>query len=149
MPRYPNSRRIRTHLTYTVANLARCLNVHPNTIRDWRRAGLETVDALRPLLFKGATVIAFLTDRRQSKKVRLKPGEMYCLPCRGAREPDGGVADYRPSGGTSGRLEGFCPTCQRMMYRHVAERDLAHVSASLDVQIHRADSTIRVTASPP
>lgn len=147
MPRCPNRRRVRTHFSYTAAELAKLLDVHLNTVRAWQKAGLEPIPNTRPLLFKGAVLIAFLTDRRQSRKVPLKPGEIYCLPCGGAREPAGGVADYRGSNSGAGMLEGVCPTCQRMMYRRVAERDLACLPATLAVQFHRADSTLRDTAS--
>ena len=80
--RHPNYRLVKIHRTYTVNEIARLFQIHPNTVRAWRRQGLQAIDGRRPILFKGATLVAFLRARREKAKRPCSPGEIFCLPCR-------------------------------------------------------------------
>lgn len=132
--RHPDYRRIKLHRTYTIAELVGQFDVHANTIRNWRREGLEAIDDRRPALFHGSTVRAFLTGRRESAKKPTGPGRIHCLPCRAPKMPAGGMVDYRPETATGGKLEGLCPDCSRLIVRYVSRAQLSTITAGLDVQ---------------
>lgn len=135
--RYPNSGRVKVHLTYTIEELALMYSVHKNTIRNWQKVGLEPVDNARPILFKGATVAAFLKERSARSKKPCGPGEFFCLPCRTPMRPVGDRVNYVPATPISGTLTGLCPACGRLMYRRVSHERLAFVTKDLDVQFPR------------
>jgi len=130
---------VKKHHTYEVNELARLVGVHPNTVRRWiSTEGLETVDDGRPTLIHGETFLEFYRERKQSRKCPLKPGEFYCLPCRGAKRPDGDMADYLPLGPENGNLQGLCPDCGRLINRGVSRANLDAVRGELDVAFPEA-----------
>jgi hypothetical protein len=140
--RHPNWRRIKTHRTYSINNLARELSVHENTIRNWIRDGLLTVDGKRPYLFRGAVVIDFLRARRIESKRPMRTGEIYCLGCREPKRPAGGMADLTQLTDTTGNLCGICPDCDRMIYRRVRRANLASNWGSLAITVRQAHMRI-------
>jgi hypothetical protein len=54
-----NPRHIKLHRSYSVEEIARTLGVHKNSVRGWRKDGLEPIDASRPLLFQGGQSALF------------------------------------------------------------------------------------------
>ena len=131
--RHPNYRLVKIYRTYTVNEIACLFQIHPNTIRAWRREGLRAIDERRPLLFKGAMLVAFLRARREEAKRPCGAGEIYCLPCRRPTRPAGGIVEYIPSSPTAGNLRGICPTCYRLMHRRVNRTKLPLVAENLEV----------------
>ena len=92
--RAPNPRRVKIHRSYTVDDAAQLFGCHRNTICHWQKEGLKPVDGKRPVAFEGPALTAFLEARRGARRRRLKPGEIYCLPCREPKEPAGDMAEY-------------------------------------------------------
>ena len=120
MPKLPNYRRVKIHLSYTVEGVARLLEVHKNTVRAWLKSGLAKIDDRRPTMILGKVLFDFLHARRQNKKQPCQPGEFYCLRCRAPRGPAGGMVDYKVESETNGRLEAICPVCDCIMNRWVS-----------------------------
>jgi hypothetical protein len=114
-----NPRRAKIHRNYTVAEVAALFGVHRQTVRRWIRNGLLTIDDRRPTLILGSHLVNFLRNRRQTKKQRCKPGEIYCVGCREPKSPAGGMADYEPQTETLGNLIGLCPDCDSLIYRRM------------------------------
>jgi hypothetical protein len=110
-----NYRRIKIHRNYTLAEAAALLGVHKHTVSRWAAAGLQTTDARRPLLIHGEDLRA-----REPIKQKCRPGEFYCLSCRAPKRPAFDIAQYTPTGPSRGLLSGFCPTCERPIYRAVS-----------------------------
>ena len=110
-----NPYRVKTHYSYTVSELAACLKVHKNSVRNWQREGLEPVDRSRPVLFQGATIRAFLVKRNKARKQPCPPRTLYCLRCRQPRAPALGMVDYLPITETSGNLRALCEHCETTM----------------------------------
>lgn len=133
MPRAVDPRRAKLHHSYTVEEAAEVLGVHPNTVRAWTTVGLPVLDDRRPLLIRGADLRQFLTRRRRDRKRPTGPGRLYCLPCRAAKVPAGGMVDFQPMANGGGNLVGLCPDCERPIYRRVSERSLETVCTGLDV----------------
>lgn len=131
--RRPNHRLVKRHRNYTVEEVASLLGVHRNTVRLWLRQSLQAIDNHRPTLVTGRHLVEFLTSRRQARRRPCGPGEMYCLRCRAARKPAGGMADYVPAGPQLGNLVGICPCCETLMYRRVAVANLESIRGELTV----------------
>jgi excisionase family DNA binding protein len=134
MPKRPAHHRVKQHLVYSVGEAAEVVGVHRQTVIRWIRInGLPAETERRPWLIRGADLKPWLIARRQNGKAPLADGRIRCLPCRGAKTPDGGMADYRPRTETTGLLIGLCPDCERLIHRIVRRADLGRIAANLDV----------------
>lgn len=137
---------IKLNRTYDVAELAKRLGVHKNTVRHWQAEGLKPLDRRRPLLFHGSMVRAFLLSRSASRKSSCPPGTLYCFKCRAPRPPALGMVDYIPINATGGNVRAICATCETVMHRRAAQASLATILPGCDVQI--AQARPRLNGSP-
>lgn len=146
--RRPNPRLAKIHRSYSVEEIARLYKVHKNTVRGWRKQGLRAIDSQRPTLVRGDELSRFLTERRTRAKHACDPGQIYCLPCRRAQNPAGGVADCVVASDKAATLQGICPDCNRMIYRRINFQKLETVRGDLEVTITEARIRISDTARP-
>ncbi len=146
--RAPNPRRVKIHRSYSVDDAAQLFGCHRNTIRHWQKLGLKPVDGKRPVVFEGLTLAAFLEARRGARQRRLKPGEIYCLPCRAPKEPAGDMAEYVPLTDTRGNLRGICPTCGRLIHRVVSRARIEADCGKMDVTFTEPSARIREMSCP-
>lgn len=130
-----NPRKVKQHYSYTVGELAACLDVHKNTVRHWQGNGLEPFDKTKPVLFDGATVRAFLTARNKARKQPCPPGTIYCLRCRQPRAPAFGMVEFVPITPANGNLRALCESCETLMHRRVRKADIAGVMPDCTIQI--------------
>jgi hypothetical protein len=131
--RHPNPRLAKIHRNYTVEEVAVLFGIHRQTVRRWIKAGLPTIDDRRPTLILGRHLVTFLGNRRQKKKQKCKPGEIYCVRCRQPRSPAGDMADYQPQTATLGNLIGICPDCDTLIYRRINVTRLDEVRGNLSI----------------
>jgi excisionase family DNA binding protein len=136
--RHPNYRLAKIHRNYTVEEIAKLFGVHRNTVRQWVKRGLPTIDHRRPMLIHGSKLADFLQSRRLKNKRKCQPGEIYCVRCREPRRPAGDMAEYKPGTATTGNLIGICPHCESMMYRRVNPAKLEQVCGKLDITMPQA-----------
>ena len=146
--RRANPQRVKLHRSYRVAELAACLSVHKNTIRQWQRDGLEPIDASRPVLLQGAIVRAFLAERNASRKCPCPPGMIYCFACRAPRPPALGMLDYLAATPTNGNLRALCGHCGGLMHRRIRRADLRAKMPRLEIQIRQALPRISGSRAP-
>lgn len=146
--RHPNPRLVKIHRTYTVDEIARLYGFHRNAVRGWVKRGLPTIDCRRPFLIHGQDLRDFLQKRRQAKRQRLQPGQMFCFRCRTPREPAGQMADYIPATEKLGNLVGICPVCETMMNRRINVLRLDQVRGNLDVRLPEALERISQSPKP-
>lgn len=146
--RAPNPRRVKIHRSYSVDDAAQLFGCHRNTIRHWQKQGLMPIDGRRLVVFEGKTLVAFLQARRGARRVRLKPGEIYCLPCRGPKDPAGDMAEYVPVTEARGNLRGICPTCDRFIHRMVSRIQIEAIRGNLNVTFTEPSARIRETGRP-
>ena len=146
--RHPNYRLVKIHRNYTVEEIARLFGNHRNTVRDWIKRGLPTIDHRRPMLIHGSDLAAFLQARRVKNKRKCQPGEIYCVRCRGPQNPAGDMAEYKPLTRTLGSLIGICPECESMMYRRVNMTKLDQIRGKLSITITQAPPHIGDSTQP-
>ena len=139
MARGPNWRRVKRNRNYTYDEGARLLEVHKRTVRNWvQRDGLVALTDQRPHLIVGSVLSDFLRNRRQARKTRMKPHEMYCLRCRVPRDPAGHMVDCILSDAPTGNLCGICPACDGLMHKRVSLAQLDQIGRNLEVTIRQA-----------
>jgi hypothetical protein len=146
--RHPNPRLAKIHRSYSVIEMARLFRVHKNTIRNWFKLGLESIDGQRPTVTRGEEIRRFLTERRARGKQACGPGRIYCLPCRAPKVPALKMAECEATSDTTGVLRGICPDCNRMIYRRVNPQKLDAVRGDLDVTLTQARPRIEGTPKP-
>ena len=136
--RHPNHRLVKIHRNYTVEDIANLFGIHKNTVRGWVKAGLATSDDKRPMLILGHDLQAFLQMRRKRNKKTCKPGELYCVRCRGPKRAGGDMAEYSPVTEKFGNLIAICPDCDSIMNRLVSLAKLGQVRGNMDISYPQA-----------
>jgi excisionase family DNA binding protein len=136
--RHTNHRLVKSHRSYKVEEIARLLAVHKNTVREWIKAGLPSIDDRRPILILGSDLIAFLRARRASKKRPCGLGQMFCFRCRATKFPAGDTAEYIAITEKIGNLTAICPDCTCMMHRVVSRAKLADFLGKTDITFPQA-----------
>lgn len=148
MNRRADIRRVKIHRTYTIDEVARVTGVHKNTVRQWIKKGLPTIDGRRPALMLGSEVKRFHETLRGARKRPCAPGQMYCFKCREPRSPAFDAVDYIPTDATLGNLSGLCPMCGTLMHKRASLAGLDTIAASLDVQFPHGKSRLREISEP-
>lgn len=143
------TRRIKLHRSYEVAELAKCCGVHKNTVRHWQIAGLKPLDGLRPALFHGAAVHAFLSSRKASRKRPCPAGTLYCFGCREPRPPAPGLVEFVTINALSGNIRVACATCGTTMHRRARKAALPSILPGRAIQFSEGQSRLKGRCSPP
>ena len=146
--RHPNHRLVKSHRSYTVEEIARLFPVHKNTVREWIKAGLPTIDDKRPKLILGRELVAFLQTRRVRRKRPCLAGQMYCVRCRAPKFPAADMADYLPVTAKVGNLAAICPDCYSTMHRCVSIEKLGQVRGRMDITFPQALQHIYEISQP-
>ena len=142
MSRRYNPRWVKGHETYTAPELARAGRVTVPTVRLWKKQGLKPIDERRPHLFLGQTVRDFWRSR-EAPRVRLEPGEFYCVACKAKRLPNDLLVATEPYSATSINFIGTCPVCGRGMRRGVCTSEIAEKLGPCRIA-HEDDSSTMV-----
>lgn len=137
-----NPNRVKLHRSYSVEELARCLDVHKNTVRQWQANGLEPIDKVRPVLFQGAAVRDFIATRNSSRKRPCPPGTLYCFRCRAPRVPALGMVDFMPLRSGNGNLRALCECCETIMHRRAREADIPKIMPDCIVQFAQGQARL-------
>lgn len=126
--------RIREKHCYTIEEAADVLGAHKNTIRQWMKQGLPSIDASRPLLIHGSELKAFLVQRQQRAKRPCGVGEIYCLRCRAPRTPWEGVVDVTIINQKMAQLTGICSVCEGKLNRRTSIAKLPDCALHFKIQ---------------
>jgi excisionase family DNA binding protein len=146
--RHPNHRLVKIHRNYTVEEAATLLNVHRNTVREWIKQRLPTIDAKRPTLIHGRDLAEFLKARRQKNRHPCRLDEIYCVRCRIPVKPAGGMVDYKAATATLGNLIGMCPGCESLIYRRINITRLDELRAHFDISVPKESPRITESGAP-
>jgi hypothetical protein len=146
--RRPNPRMAKSRYTYDVAEIADLYGCHRNTVRNWFKLGLQTLDETRPALVHGSVLNAFHTSRRAASKRPCGPAEIYCLPCHKPQRPAGDIVDCVPVNPKVWKVSAICPTCGGLMIQRVGSVRLGQFRALLDVTDRKPSARIGETDGP-
>jgi hypothetical protein len=146
--RRPNPRLVKKHRNYTVEDISRLFDLHKNTVRNWLREGLATVDDRRPMLVLGHELSRFLQARRQNAKQTCGPGRIYCVACHTPKVPALNMAEYVAAGPQVGNLRGICPDCERLIYRRVNLAKIETIRGDLEITFTQPHPRIGESAGP-
>lgn len=146
--RRPDHRLVKTHRSYAVGDIAQLFEVHKNTVREWLRTGLKTIDQSHPMLIHGDDLAEFLKERRRRRKRPCQPGQIFCVRCRAGKLPAGKMADYIPITETFGNLEGICPDCGGMIYRRASLARLEQLREKLDIWFREEERRVSDSDDP-
>lgn len=146
--RLPNPRLAKIHRNYTVEEVASLYDHHKNTVREWIKQGLPTINEKRPMLIHGSDLAAFLQARRKKNKHKCQPGEIYCVRCRSPKKPAADMAEYQHVTETLGNLIGICPDCGSIMNRRASLAKLEGVRGQMDITLPQALRHIVESAKP-
>jgi len=135
MAKRPNPRAIKASRTYTVEEAAIALGVSVGTVRAWVKSGLPIMKSQRPFLILGEALRAFLDSRAKARKAPLKADQLYCLRCKAARKPMGGMVDCIPQTLKTARLFGLCEVCGGTCNRMVGTTKIDQFSRIFEVVI--------------
>ena len=144
--RHGNPRLVKIHRNYCVEDIARLFGLHKNTVRNWLKQGLATIDDRRPTLVLGRELSRFLQERRRKARQVCGPGRIFCIACRTPKVPAGNMAECTPTSPLAGNLCGICPDCDRLIYRRVNLTKIDSVRGDLEITFARPDPRIRDSA---
>lgn len=84
MAKIYNYQKVRKDAIYNIKMICDEIGPSKSTVKYWaHNNGLEPIDINdRPWLFEGHVLKEFLKIKKDKFKVKLKPGEFYCLSCR-------------------------------------------------------------------
>jgi hypothetical protein len=134
MPKSAKLSGIKSLRCYTISEAAGVSGVSDRTIRAWIKQGLTAMTDERPTLVRGDALISYIQRQRQGRKSRLSPDEFYCLKCREARKPAGGLVDCEKDG-TRAKLTALCETCDTLMHKPIAHERVAILTDVFDVTL--------------
>ena len=112
-----NVRLIRRDLSYSIGEIAELFAIHSQAIRQWVKAGLQTIDDRRPFLFHGSELIRFLTERQSRRKQHCRPEQFFCCRCRAPKRPWHDLVTIRMLNERQLSLAGRCEACGSLMNR--------------------------------
>lgn len=148
MTRRYDPRRALPHLSYTREQLAETFDVALTTIWLWMKKGLRPIDGRRPYLFAGGDVRKFLQGHNKPRQPT-GPGEIFCVACKRATQPAGGVADFVPLSPTNGNIVGRCPKCSRRIFQRIRKDEIARRFRNLTVRYEDAAVPVNTDSEPP
>lgn len=140
-------RSVKRHHSYTVEDAARLLGVCLGTVRRWIKDGLPAIRDRKPTLILGEDLAGWL-KARQKPKSKLADGQCYCLRCRAARSPAGGLADFRRMNSHGGNLQALCEVCGTIMNRRISNAQLEAWKPFLEVSEQQAELDITKCGEP-
>jgi DNA-binding XRE family transcriptional regulator len=139
MARRVSARRVKINSQYTYESAADLLGVSAQTVRLWRRSGLQVLDSQKPHLILGFALKAFLNRRSNKPERQLARDQFLCMTCNALKRAYGGIADYVPYTATHGRLEVLCETCHGLCGKFASPALCAELAPILTVTIRNRE----------
>ena len=148
MAHRPKWQALKIHRNYTVDEAARTLGVCKGTVRRWIKAkGLPALNEQRPVLVLGRDLIRFGKAQRKPKQ-KCDVDQAYCLSCRAPKFAAFGQMQIIDANAKTANVRMQCQTCQSMMHKRFAWRDLLRISPLNRLSASQAHRHLIETAAP-
>jgi hypothetical protein len=118
---------------YSLADVERLYSVDPQTVLNWIREGLQTVQGATRLLVRGDALNEFHAERNAKAKRPLGLTQFYCLRCHVPSEPALGSVLGATNAEPSLRFEASCRVCGTRMYRSWSKEAAQALSVCSDL----------------
>ena len=138
MARRVSARKVKIHSQYTYEQAADLLGVSVQTVRLWRRSGLQVLDSQKPHLILGFALKDFLNKRTCKPGRRLARDQFLCMTCNAPKRAAEGIADYWPYTAMRGRLEVLCETCLGPCGKFASPKLCAELAPVLTITMRNA-----------
>ena len=146
MPKSAKLSGVKSLRCYTIPEAAGVTCVTERTIRAWLKQGLTAMSDERPTLVRGDALMSYIQGQRQGRKLRPSPDKFYCLKCRAARKPAGGLVDCETDS-TRAKLTAICQTCDTIMHKPIAHESVANLSDFFELTLRGEASETPKTVS--
>jgi hypothetical protein len=146
--RHPNPNHVKIHRSYTVEEVATLYGCHKNTVRNWVKNGLSTINDKRPMLILGHVLREFLQLRREKNKRPCKPGELYCVRCRTPRLPADKMVHCTQVSEKISNMAAICPDCDSIMNQLVSLAKIEEVYGNMDITFSQELSHVINSTEP-
>jgi hypothetical protein len=134
---------------YSLQEVMKLYDVDEQTVRNWRKSGLECVDVNGRFLVRGDKLNAFHADRNARAKQPLTLNEFLCLSCHLPREPAPGSVVGASIHNPSLRLEARCSVCGTQLYRPWSTKASAALLSRQDLWPESSSMSSSVAAEQP
>ncbi|MCE3255719.1 MAG: Helix-turn-helix domain protein [Rickettsiaceae bacterium] len=132
---YPLNR-IKYWYGYDVDDVCRLYSkhkLHPKTVLEWKKQGLQAIDNRNPILFYGFCLIKFLGKMNESNKCKTAFDEIFCMKCKEGKRPLKRQIQLIPENRTFLKVKAVCQTCKNQMFKNYKLDDLQKVKRTFAV----------------
>lgn len=133
--------KIRKTYSYDVSEIAKLFGVSKQTVHNWIKAGLPTIDGSHPCLVTGEGLYAWHATRKQKNKSPTPLGKFYCFHCRTAQFPADGTLKITNQNRKFATAKAVCEACGTEVNQNLALRD-CEAFANVHRQKQAADNTL-------
>jgi hypothetical protein len=133
--------KIRKTYSYDVSEIAKLFGVCKQTVHNWIKAGLPTIDGSYPCLVHGGELYAWHATRKQKNKSPTPFGKFHCFHCKAAQFPADGTLNITNRNRKFARAQAVCAVCGTKVFRNLALRD-CDAFANIHRQKQTADTTL-------
>lgn len=115
-----------------ICRLFKSCNLHPQTVRQWIKNGLLTIDNGKPSLIYGNQLIDFLGKLNKSNKCKTDFEQMFCFKCRDGKIPYRKQIQLEQSHGLV-KAKARCQTCKTLMNKNYKMDDVPRLRLIFNV----------------
>jgi hypothetical protein len=121
-------RNLKKNYTYTLDQLQKDFETHPQTIRGWINRLENPLKCIhkKPTLVFSEDFRNFLRQESQRRKIILEPTQMLCMSCRKGKHPLGNQVHFKFNGNAVS-LKGICPECRTIMNKQTSSKTLNQI----------------------
>ncbi len=106
-----------SHDVYSVREIMDLYVVEEQTVTNWRKEGLKTIDGASRVLVRGDELNRFHAARNARAKQPMTETQFFCMSCHVPQEPAPGSVRGADPDRPSLRMEARCGICGGAMYR--------------------------------
>ncbi|AVX04943.1 hypothetical protein MXMO3_02430 [Maritalea myrionectae] len=135
MVRAYNYTRAKKNRVYDVEAICETFSVHKNTVTNWRKSVLSSIDERQPLLFKGSELRLFLKQRQLEQKQKLRLGQFKCFSCKARTWPEPRSWNFEEGTSTCFWAHATCPECEKGVQKAISGAQYQQICKALESNI--------------